>query len=127
MCCYSITYDKLNGIWSLMMAGKLKTARVKSYHILFYNYAPEEEDLKLLVNYTNCQFGFDAEDLKNIIEPIKNYYEKYHSVKIAEIVTTPIETAYCQLFSQMMCSIPNIKYNYFCTKDAAIQWLKDRN
>lgn len=80
-------------------------------------------NLYLLLDVRKTQITMNINDTKKLIKFFSETISKFKNIRFAELVTTPKETAYRMIFKSLTSHLTNLKYEVFCTDEAATFWL----
>lgn len=79
--------------------------------------------IKVLLDLRITKASYIVGQQLNLIKPFKESIRNFSSIRIADIVDSPIETAYAVLFKKQVQNISNLQFEVFSTKEAALNWL----
>ncbi len=120
-----IIYSFEDNIFQVKFIGEIKFADIVSYLNEFSKIDNLPEDLLLLYEAQNVDFKFDPEKVDIISKKAEDSTQNYKSIKTAFLVNEPKLSVYSTLFSKIPVQ-KKTQRNIFSTKQAAIQWLKNK-
>ncbi len=84
------------------------------------NHLPE--NLKGIIDARNASFGFHPADLYNIIEVNVKMFSRFNTLKVAIIITNPVDTALAMIFTRLI-QLERYRFKVFTTPEAAERWI----
>jgi len=115
-------FNPATGFLETIYSGKVSLTDILKYNSRIRKNRRYPRKLKILSDATAVQFVLTKEDLKIISERVKQMLNDYDAVYDAMILNKPKETAYSMLYKGM-AKIKNYHFQYFSTKEAALEWL----
>lgn len=119
---YSITND---GILQINIKGKTSANDLRNYLNEFGNNDNLPKELLTFYNLRNADMNLNLLEIVSVAKLAKKVTSHYKSVRTAFLVNKPNVTAYSMLFIQAPSNRKS-KRKVFSTKEAAINWLLDK-
>ena len=118
-----ITYRIDKDLVRIIFKGNI---RIEAINKLISDFVLNEElplNLKVLIDSRRAKFDTKPSDLPLIIKKLKEYNDRFESIKLTIIQQNPYETAISMILQDLLKGIDNIYFRVFSTEQAAVLWL----
>ncbi len=118
----SYNYNQGKEYIEAIFIDKINQGEIVNYinSLMKENHLPK--DLKGIIDARNASFTFHPADLYNIIEENVKMFTHFNTLKVAIIITNPVDTALAIIFTRLI-QLERYNFKVFNTPEAAERWI----
>jgi hypothetical protein len=88
------------------------------------NEEKQSEELKILIDSRKAKYGSKPSDLQKVLLKIKEYTEKFKTIRLSIIQVSPYETAISMIMQDLLKGESNFSCRVCSTEQTALAWLQ---
>ena len=120
----TIDYNQSEQFLQIVIIGDIVISDHLKLLKLLENFPTEySSNIRLLCDRRQATAKYTHKELFITMKPFLQIVNKFHYLKIAELVANPNDTALAVLFQQDVGFLSNLEFKLFSTKEAALEWL----
>lgn len=120
----NFSHNARNNIVYVRRIGEIEVQEIIEYVIRIDNELNHLAELKILDDTRDSYILIENRDnLKVIVEEIKNRLSKYETVQYSVIVDRPKDTAIFMIFERLAFELSGFNAKIFATEEAGLKWL----